>query len=162
MLPDWRLDLVGLAIVRAVEHDGQRWPWQHGLAVTHGLAVPLGASFRATGRCGSKLRPPCPERNNIMKRNVASLTATTAFLTLWTLMMGLPSGRADAQGQSCAASAGRATAQDYARHCIEVSPATHPPCHVDNPCDMIIGEIRRGCAMLGRDAPALCRLPAYR
>jgi hypothetical protein len=41
--------------------------------------------------------------------------------------------------------------------CLEVSPATHPPCNVANPCVLIKDEIGRGCALLGKDAPAFCR-----
>ena len=43
-----------------------------------------------------------------------------------------------------------------ADECLEVSPATHPPCNADNPCQMIWDEIARGCKMLGNDAPAYC------
>jgi hypothetical protein len=40
--------------------------------------------------------------------------------------------------------------------CLEVSPATHPPCNAANACAQIQGEIRRGCTLLGKDAPAFC------
>jgi hypothetical protein len=40
--------------------------------------------------------------------------------------------------------------------CLEVSPATHPPCNAANACALIEDEIRRGCTMLGKDAPAFC------
>jgi hypothetical protein len=39
----------------------------------------------------------------------------------------------------------------------DVSPATHPPCNGENACDLIIGEIRRGCGMLTSDIPGYCR-----
>ena len=35
----------------------------------------------------------------------------------------------------------------------QVSPATYPPCNVDNSCSMIRDEIRRGCALIGAGAP---------
>jgi len=41
--------------------------------------------------------------------------------------------------------------------CIQVSPATHPPCHADNPCALIRGEIDRSCKLWDKDPPAECR-----
>ena len=61
-----------------------------------------------------------------------------------------------ASAQSCSAEAGNDQAQVYVDQCLQVSPATHPPCNADNPCDMIISEIVRGCDMLGGDAPDFC------
>ena len=43
-----------------------------------------------------------------------------------------------AQGLSAAEAA-----QRLVDRCIAVSPATHPPCNVANPCEMIQGEIDR-------------------
>jgi hypothetical protein len=57
---------------------------------------------------------------------------------------------------SCKATAGKKKAALYADQCIQVSPATHPPCNGENTCDLIIDEIKRGCAMIGKDAPAFC------
>ena len=37
--------------------------------------------------------------------------------------------------------------------CTEVSPATHPPCNADNPCELIIGEIKRGCLVRQDSSP---------
>ncbi|WP_205570751.1 hypothetical protein [Brevundimonas naejangsanensis] len=48
---------------------------------------------------------------------------------------------------SCRAEIGEAASARLVRRCIRVSPATHPPCHADNPCAMIQEEIDRGCAM---------------
>lgn len=61
-----------------------------------------------------------------------------------------------ALAQSCKDEAGAEEAQTYVDHCIEVSPATRPPCNAGNPCDLIISEIVRGCEMLGNDAPQFC------
>jgi hypothetical protein len=58
---------------------------------------------------------------------------------------------------SCDDTAGRAQAHRYVQQCLEVSPATHPPCNAANPCSLIRDEIRRGCALLGSTAPAFCR-----
>lgn len=62
----------------------------------------------------------------------------------------------DALAQSCREEVGAEEAQMYVDQCIEVSPATRPPCNADNPCQLIWDEIARGCAMLGNDAPAYC------
>lgn len=66
-----------------------------------------------------------------------------------------------AEAQSCRQTAGPQRAASMVRECIKVSPATHPPCNAANPCDMIIDEIKRGCALLaepgsGVRAPAFC------
>ena len=52
----------------------------------------------------------------------------------------------DAEQVSCADEIGEAEAQILVDQCINMSPATHPPCNVQNSCDMIRGEIARGCA----------------
>lgn len=57
---------------------------------------------------------------------------------------------------SCRQTAGPAKAQQYVAQCLEVSPATHPPCNADNACSLIIDEIKRGCGMIGQGAPAYC------
>ncbi len=59
--------------------------------------------------------------------------------------------------RSCRAEIGTVAAQRLVRSCLAVSPATHPPCNASNPCSFITDEIDRGCAMLGKDAPAACR-----
>jgi hypothetical protein len=57
---------------------------------------------------------------------------------------------------TCRQSAGPRESKIYVEQCLEVSPATHPPCNVENARSLIKDEIRRGCAMLGKDAPAFC------
>lgn len=57
----------------------------------------------------------------------------------------------------CVQSAGKAKSDQYVSQCIQVSPATHPPCNGQNTCGMMIHEIKRGCAMIGSDnPPAFC------
>ena len=76
---------------------------------------------------------------------------------LSTLLILLP-GMAFAQ--SCDAEVGHGLAQTYVDQCIEVSPATHPPCNVQNSCELITNEIARGCAMIAdyspQDVPDYC------
>lgn len=58
---------------------------------------------------------------------------------------------------SCEQTAGAQRARTYVEQCLEVSPATHPPCNAANSCELILDEIQRGCAMLGNDAPGFCK-----
>jgi hypothetical protein len=43
----------------------------------------------------------------------------------------------------------------------QASPGTHPPCNDQNPCAMIIEEIRRGCGFITEGSqggpPAFCK-----
>jgi len=63
---------------------------------------------------------------------------------------------AAATATGCAAEVGAARAERYVAQCQQVSPATHPPCNVANPCGVMLDEIRRSCAMFEKDAPAFC------
>ncbi|WP_254634166.1 lysozyme inhibitor LprI family protein [Mesorhizobium sp. GbtcB19] len=57
----------------------------------------------------------------------------------------------------CVQSAGKAKSDQYVSQCVQVSPATNPPCNGQNACSMMIEEIKRGCAMIGNDnPPAFC------
>jgi len=56
----------------------------------------------------------------------------------------------------CSKSAGAKKAEEYVQQCLAVSPATHPPCNASNSCELIIDEIKRGCAMLDTNVPAFC------
>lgn len=53
--------------------------------------------------------------------------------------------------RSCAAEIGAAAAEKRVRICINVSPATHPPCNAANSCAMIEDEIARSCALFDGD-----------
>ena len=63
---------------------------------------------------------------------------------------------APAPEKSCRETAGAEKAQTLVAQCLEVSPATHPPCNAANACSLIVDEIARGCAMIEKDAPAFC------
>jgi|SRR5512139_605800 len=71
---------------------------------------------------------------------------------------------------SCRQTAGAQSAA-LVEQCLLVSPATDPPCNADNPCALIVGEIKRSCeiirqSMQGRPVqaaeeggePAFCKL----
>jgi hypothetical protein len=66
------------------------------------------------------------------------------------------SGMAAEDAAPCLQSAGAAKANRLVNQCLQVSPATHPPCNAQNSCALIISEIRRGCSMLGPGAPGFC------
>jgi hypothetical protein len=57
---------------------------------------------------------------------------------------------------SCLISVGAKRSATLVNECLQVSPATHPPCNGENACSLIVDEIRRGCGMLGQDAPGFC------
>jgi hypothetical protein len=59
-------------------------------------------------------------------------------------------------GPSCLVSAGAKRGAQLVKQCLQVSPATHPPCNAENACSLIVDEIRRGCGLLGQDAPGFC------
>jgi hypothetical protein len=60
---------------------------------------------------------------------------------------------------SCRQTAGNSKAQELARECVKISEATHPPCNVANPRDMMVDEIKRSCALrreAGIATPSFC------
>ena len=52
---------------------------------------------------------------------------------------------------SCLSEVGAAASARLVERCIQVSPATRPPCNAQNSCALIQGEIDRSCAMYGPD-----------
>ena len=59
----------------------------------------------------------------------------------------------------CRDAIGAAASARLVERCIQVSPATRPPCNAANPCDLIQGEIDRSCKLWERDGdpPAACK-----
>jgi hypothetical protein len=57
---------------------------------------------------------------------------------------------------SCLVSVGTKRSAELVKECVQVSPATHPPCNAENACSLVVDEIKRGCGMLGQDVPAFC------
>jgi hypothetical protein len=66
------------------------------------------------------------------------------------------SAMATAGETSCLIAVGAKRSATLVNECTQVSPATHPPCNAQNACSLIVNEIRRGCGMLGQDAPGFC------
>lgn len=69
------------------------------------------------------------------------------------LVLALAIAPAGAWAQSCQIEVGAELAATYVDQCIEVSPATRPPCNAENSCELIRNEIARGCAGLAEDMP---------
>jgi DUF3011 family protein len=68
-----------------------------------------------------------------------------------------PSGIANGDvGQSCLHAAGEQKSKELVQQCLQVSPATHPPCNTANSCTLIKDEIKRSCQLLGAGAPGFC------
>ncbi|HEY1224051.1 MAG TPA: hypothetical protein VGE54_02385 [Brevundimonas sp.] len=65
---------------------------------------------------------------------------------------------AEASSTSCTLDQGSDGAMELVRRCMAVSPASHPPCNPENPCQLIQDEIDRSCAMYkpGETKPAEC------
>lgn len=59
-------------------------------------------------------------------------------------------------GGRCIDTLGQAEAKKLVEQCLQVSPATHPPCNAVNACDLITDEIKRGCKLIGQGAPSFC------
>jgi hypothetical protein len=59
-------------------------------------------------------------------------------------------------GRTCREAVGSQRANQLVKQCLQVSPATHPPCNAQNTCKLITDEIKRSCQLLGHDAPAFC------
>jgi hypothetical protein len=69
---------------------------------------------------------------------------------------GITPGSGEGSG-ACSQAVGQERADRLVKECLQVSPATHPPCNVQNSCVMIIDEIKRGCGLLeARNRPAFC------
>jgi hypothetical protein len=70
-----------------------------------------------------------------------------------------PPGSASAAPSStgtCLNAVGIERSRQLVNECIQVSPATHPPCNAQNACSLIVDEIKRGCALIGQGAPGFC------
>ena len=57
---------------------------------------------------------------------------------------------------TCLNAVGIERSRQLVNECIQVSPATHPPCNAQNACSLIVDEIKHGCALIGQGAPGFC------
>ncbi len=56
----------------------------------------------------------------------------------------------------CIQAVGAERSKKLVDECLQVSPATHPPCNSQNSCQLIIDEIKRSCSLLGQSKPSFC------
>ena len=68
-----------------------------------------------------------------------------------TPVAGMAADTPPAAPLSCAADLGAAAAAKRVETCVQVSPATHPPCNAANSCAQIEDEIARSCALFDGD-----------
>jgi len=59
--------------------------------------------------------------------------------------------------ENCEKTIGKKEARKLVDECLQVSPATHPPCNAANSCALIWDEIKRSCDPIGKDAPKFCK-----
>jgi hypothetical protein len=57
---------------------------------------------------------------------------------------------------SCLQAVGAERSKKLVEECLQVSPATHPPCNSQNSCQLITDEIKRSCSLLGQSKPSFC------
>lgn len=57
----------------------------------------------------------------------------------------LDNSGAEATPGSCLAELGRKEAETLSEQCYAMSPATRPPCNIQNSCERIREELKRGC-----------------
>ena len=72
---------------------------------------------------------------------------------------GIAPGAADSSQSksiSCQQAVGAERSKQLVEECLQVSPATHPPCNSQNSCNLISDEIKRSCALLGPSKPVFC------
>ena len=62
-----------------------------------------------------------------------------------------------ASAASCSSDIGAIEARQLVKQCIEVSTSTHPPCNVQNSCDIMVDEIQRGCNLARSSSSKLPR-----
>src|SRR5258706_132688 len=65
-------------------------------------------------------------------------------------------GEEHRHGRACNRSIGQERADELERQCKQVAPGSRAACNDDNSCRVITEEIRKGCQLLGRDAPRYC------
>jgi hypothetical protein len=80
-------------------------------------------------------------------------------ILLISIVIALYSSLSIAYATSCSDQIGMAKAKILVNQCLQASPATHPPCNVQNSCDLINDEIARGCDLAktsGGILPGFC------
>jgi hypothetical protein len=76
------------------------------------------------------------------------------YLTFGLVACGIASIANATDHISCSQEIGKDNASVYVNQCIQISPATHPPCNDQNSCAMIKDEIKRGCEFV-KNSPGI-------
>lgn len=96
------------------------------------------------------------DRTPFVPETISARVMIAAALACLALACG-PAAAQRAAPRTCSAEIGPKAAGLLVDQCRQVSLASRPPCNADNSCRLIRDEVRRGCALLGAEAPALCR-----
>jgi hypothetical protein len=79
-----------------------------------------------------------------------------AFGVAETYLAAQPGSATPSTTGTCLNAVGIERSRQLVNECLQVSPATHPPCNAQNACSLIVDEIKRGCALIGQGAPGFC------
>jgi hypothetical protein len=91
-----------------------------------------------------------------MRLLICFVCLSVAALTACTDAPSAPLVKGPDSQRSCSAQIGALASKRLVQQCVQVSPATHPPCNAQNSCDMIRDEIKRGCDFIGEGKPSFC------
>ena len=124
------------------------------------VPVAVLAAALALSACQPPSQPPVdPAPTVAAEAPVAAVAPAPVQTPAPTPAETAPAQPVPAADQPCRDQIGEAASAALVQRCIQVSPATHPPCNAANPCEMIQGEIDRSCALWERDGnpPQECR-----
>jgi hypothetical protein len=132
------------AAVDEFKHDHHAGPQISGMFVTaHGLnSVMVNLQAPATLAQWTKI-------SQELEHISSALGQPTSFSSA-------PTSNAAQASVACRTAVGAERSQTLVTECMKVSSAAHPPCNDQNSCVQIIDEIKRGCSLLGQDAPQFC------
>ena len=115
-------------------------------------------------------------QGRFLAHNVAAMTSDGGRvgeremrMTLVAAVLGLLAGGAavaeqpepTARMRPCSETAGPERAALLVRQCLQVSPATRPPCNAENTCGLILDEIKRGCEFFRKGQAGTATEPAF-
>ena len=107
----------------------------------------------ALGACGESADPAVHTK---AENAAASFRASPSARTGKSVPVRASTATAITTAQrSCATDTGTAAAARRVAVCLNVSPATHPPCNAANSCAMIEDEISRSCALFDDNRPPM-------
>lgn len=83
-------------------------------------------------------------------------TDTACVYRAYSVRKGALTAGDDAKDTPCRDTVGAEQAAIYVKDCIAVASETHPPCHADNSCELIVSHNILRCTDLGDGAPKFC------